>query len=733
VSILRAAIAVGAVSLAGCDSLVGLQDITPDGAPVALSLASPSKGLAQQPLGLIQVDVLDIRNHPVMGFTGQITLALGNNPSGATLLGTVSTAAAGGTATFDLVGIDKLGTGYTLTASTDGVPSATSGPIDIVLPAFTPVATGVAGGPIAGVAISPAPAGGAATIFAGAGDGVYKSVDGGANWKLASFGADITGRLVADPSRPGVVYEGRAGSTNSYFLKKTVDGGASWHNLAQGDRQFGFQYVYSFALDPANPSVIYTAGQTPARSSDGGTTWTRLGIQSACNQIAVDQATSDTVYCIGYTTMTGLTVGLYKSTNGGAAWASANNGITMPTTVSNLFTTPKGVFVYADNKVYRSIDAGASWTGTSLLYPNAMAYAPSMPNRVYLANGGAISVSNDGGANFTAAGSGVADSFQSLAVDPTNPDIVYAAGNAGGVYVSRNGGVNWAASSKGIDAHLIRSVAMVPGTPGTALIAISGTVLRTTNGGGSWAAVTPPAPQVDVNVHADPHTNGRVYLCGFTYFATSTNGGASFTGGSVPTLTGGPCNRLLVVGTTMFAAAGGLYKSTDSGATWANTGVGTNLYVADVALGDASGNVVVAATQMGTYRSTNGGASFTQVTNGYTSAIVSDPRTPANIIIPSDVGCGYRVSTDGGATYAPAITGPCMRAMNGVGSTLYFVGTVANNALAMLTSTDGGMHWASIDVSGAPNGVNVSSIAASDDGATVYLGTFAGLYKGPGH
>src|ERR1041384_8487720 len=83
----------------------------------------------------------------------------------------------------------------------------------------------------------------------GAGDGVYKSVDGGANWKLASFGADITGRVVADPSRPGVVYEGRAGSVNSYFLKKTVDGGASWHNLAQGDRQFGFQYVYSFALD----------------------------------------------------------------------------------------------------------------------------------------------------------------------------------------------------------------------------------------------------------------------------------------------------------------------------------------------------------------------------------------------------------------------------------------------------------------------------------------------------
>jgi photosystem II stability/assembly factor-like uncharacterized protein len=68
-----------------------------------------------------------------------------------------------------------------------------------------------------------------------------------------------------------------------------------------------------------------------------------------------------------------------------------------------------------------------------------------------------------------------------------------------------------------------------------------------------------------------------------------------------------------------------------------------------------------------------------------------------------------------------------------VGSTLYFLGTVTNNALVMLTSTDGGAHWTSIDAGGAPNGVSVYSIAATDDGATVYLGTGAGLYKGPGH
>ena len=58
--------------------------------------------------------------------TDVVTLALGNNPGGATLSGGGSVTVSGGVATFGTLSLDKAGTGYTLTASTPpGTPSPT--------------------------------------------------------------------------------------------------------------------------------------------------------------------------------------------------------------------------------------------------------------------------------------------------------------------------------------------------------------------------------------------------------------------------------------------------------------------------------------------------------------------------------------------------------------------------------------------------------------------------------
>src|SRR5207248_8188312 len=63
------------------------------------------------------------------GFTGNVTVAIGTNPSTGTLGGTVPRAAVGGVATFSNLSIDKVGTGYTLTAT--GAGSATSAAFNI--------------------------------------------------------------------------------------------------------------------------------------------------------------------------------------------------------------------------------------------------------------------------------------------------------------------------------------------------------------------------------------------------------------------------------------------------------------------------------------------------------------------------------------------------------------------------------------------------------------------------
>src|SRR5207249_4470210 len=64
----------------------------------------------------VQVTARDAQGNVATDFTGTVTVALGINPGGATLSGTTSVAAVSGVATFSSLSIDKVGTGYTLTA-----------------------------------------------------------------------------------------------------------------------------------------------------------------------------------------------------------------------------------------------------------------------------------------------------------------------------------------------------------------------------------------------------------------------------------------------------------------------------------------------------------------------------------------------------------------------------------------------------------------------------------------
>src|SRR5947207_288347 len=84
--------------------------------------STTSAGAAITPA--VQLTALDASNNTATGFTGNVTLAIGTNPSGGTLAGTATVAASAGVATFANLSIDKVGTGYTLTAT--GAGSATS-------------------------------------------------------------------------------------------------------------------------------------------------------------------------------------------------------------------------------------------------------------------------------------------------------------------------------------------------------------------------------------------------------------------------------------------------------------------------------------------------------------------------------------------------------------------------------------------------------------------------------
>src|SRR5207249_7891162 len=65
----------------------------------------------------VQVTAQDGNGNTATGFTGNVTVAIGTNPSSGALSGTLTHAAVAGVATFAGLSIDKAGTGYTLTAT----------------------------------------------------------------------------------------------------------------------------------------------------------------------------------------------------------------------------------------------------------------------------------------------------------------------------------------------------------------------------------------------------------------------------------------------------------------------------------------------------------------------------------------------------------------------------------------------------------------------------------------
>src|SRR5690349_5872571 len=127
-----------------------------------------------------------------------------------------------------------------------------------------------------------------------AGDGVYKSTDGGKTW--TNMGLEDTqhiARIVIDPTNPDIVYVAAMGhlySTNAERgVFKTTDGGRTWEKVLYINDRIG---VIDLVMDPGNPAVLYAATYDKTRlpwrminggpesgiykTTDGGRHWTRL-------------------------------------------------------------------------------------------------------------------------------------------------------------------------------------------------------------------------------------------------------------------------------------------------------------------------------------------------------------------------------------------------------------------------------------------------------------------------
>ncbi len=244
---------------------------------------------------------------------------------------------------------------------------------------------------------------------------------------------------------------------------------------------------------------------------------------------------------------------------------------------------------------------------------------------------GGIFKSTDGGASWAAIGptnSGVL----ALAINPATPTTLYA-GTRGGVSKSTDGGATWVAANTGLPvAPHVGTLAIDPATPTTLYAGTyRGGVFKSTDGGTTWVAASTGLTNTSVRALAiDPATPSTVYAAGTTDYQVGTSGG-------------------------------GVFKSTDGGATWiaANTGL-TDTYVTSLAINPATPATLYAGTfGGGAFKTTDGGATWvaanTGLTDTYVGTLAINPATPTTLYAGT-----YRSvskSTDGGATWVAVNAG----------------------------------------------------------------------------
>lgn len=318
--------------------------------------------------------------------------------------------------------------------------------------------------------------------FGAVAGGVWKTTDGGANWKPIfdkQHSTSSIGAIAVAPSDPNTIYAGtgeaalRGNITYGDGVYKSVDGGRSWRNVGLKDSR----HIGALIVHPDNPNIVFVAALGHAfgpndergiyRTTDGGQTWTKvLGKDQNTGAIDVvfDPHNPNTLFAALYQVRRqpwffssgGEGSGLYRSTDGGNTWQHLQGHGLPEGVLGRIGVTVSGADsgrVYAlieakEGGIFRSDDGGDNWTKINddlrfrqrAWYFSSIYADPRAADTLYVLNTGLFR-SVDGGKEFKLLPARHGD-HHGLWIDPKDPDRI---GNVsdGGASVSTDGGETW--------------------------------------------------------------------------------------------------------------------------------------------------------------------------------------------------------------------------------------------------------------------------------------------------
>jgi photosystem II stability/assembly factor-like uncharacterized protein len=390
----------------------------------------------------------------------------------------------------------------------------------------------------------------AAAIAAGVGTG---------NWRLLGPTQAAEKADAADPGRVNAIAFHPTDSRTLYIgtplggLWRTQDDGANWSSLSDGLPMIG---ISDIAIDPLRPATIYLLtgdGEYGERnhappsigilkSTDGGLHWLPTGLVWKSDQREYGHRLA--IHPSMPTILLGATTaGLFRTTDGGATWATVAQGNVQNPFWDILFhpSDPSIVYAASTTNVYRSLDAGQTWTRlggglpsfTDRNDPNLsdrirLGVTPASPDTLYVLYGSPYGFtnglyrSNDRGNTFTKRSSTnpvSRDPAAAVPIDLTKPNIFgydpndlqsiswYALAmaisptDADRVHVgvvntwrSDDGGSTWKITSgeyeSGKPNYTHADIHILAYRGGSLYAGSDGGVYRSTDGGEAWTSIT---------------------------------------------------------------------------------------------------------------------------------------------------------------------------------------------------------------------------------------------------
>ncbi len=442
------------------------------------------------------------------------------------------------------------------------------------------------------------------TIYAATYGGVFVSTDFGLDWTHSNWGV-MNGDVQAVAANDSKVF---AASWDDTLYTRDANG-LIWQKSSLED-------VYLDCITIIGTNIF--AGsyyQGVYLSTDNGATWTQ--VNSGLTDLKVDCITS-----IGSNVFAGTGSGVFMTTNNGSNWTKVSTGLPDNEVIS---LASNGTNLYAGvwgNGGWISPNNGDGWLKFTAYsvgdYPSDWVFSGS---KIFVAST-RVNMSSDGGASWTEF-SGNDCPYQVDALVMVGPNLV-AGTRYDGIYVSPDGGVSWNHITWGLSNYCMNGVAAAGGT---ILTAGAGGMFLSTNDGASWNSRR--VGDYDwADFSAVAYRNSTYAFAGDVngYVYVSSDGGNGWQSG-VQIEPGASVTAFAFISTYAFAATqpyeagveGGVYMSSDNGATWAPVSTGlptladTNTQVSSLAV---IGSSLFAGTGHGVYTSTNNGTSWTRVSNG---------------------------------------------------------------------------------------------------------------------